>query len=200
MDLMDYKPNSHKSKEEQHKQAADKKKIDKVVTNPVKMKKSGIRTVKDVIMPGDTEDIKTYVVWDILVPTVKRAITEIVDMIIWGKNGKRGKGSAADYISYNKFSDPRNNRRYDDGPGRVRYTYRDITIETRGEAERVLRQMRDIVEEYGMVSIADLYEMVGETGAHTDHNYGWTNLNNVGISRGRDGYTLDLPKAISLKN
>lgn len=200
MDLMDYKPNSHKSKEEQQQQAAEKKKIDKVITNPVKMKKSGIRTVKDVIMSGDTEDVKTYVIWDILVPTVKRAISEIVDMIIWGKGGKQGKRSTADYVSYNKFSDPRYDRRGDNGPGRVRYTYRDITISSRGDAERVLSQMQDIVAEYGMVSIADLYEMVGETGAHTDHNYGWTNLNNVGISRGRDGYTLDLPKAISLKN
>lgn len=198
MDIMDYKPNSHKSKAEE--QAAKGKKIDKVVTNPVKMKKSGIRTVKDVILSGDGEDVKTYVVWDILVPTVKRAISEIVDMIIWGKNGKRGKGSNSDYVAYNKFSDPRHDHRRDNGPAKVRYTYRDITIETRGEAESVLRQMQDIVAEYGMVSIADLYEMVGETGAHTDHNYGWTDLRNVGISRGRDGYMLDLPKAISLKN
>ena len=55
--------------------------------------------------------------------------------------------------------------------------------------------MDDILEKYGMVSVADLYDLVGVTGNYTDNKYGWTNLSNAEIVRVRDGYQIKLPRA-----
>ena len=50
-----------------------------------------------------------------------------------------------------------------------------------------------------MVSVMDLYDLVGITGQYTDNKYGWTNLRNAEPVRTRDGYMLKLPRAIPLK-
>ena len=58
--------------------------------------------------------------------------------------------------------------------------------------------MDEIMEEYHIVRVADLYDLVGVTGDYTDNNYGWTNIRNAKIVRVRDGYKIDMPRALPL--
>lgn len=58
--------------------------------------------------------------------------------------------------------------------------------------------MDELIEIYGMVSVADLYDLVGITGNYTDNKYGWTNIRNAEPVHVRDGYMLRLPKVTSL--
>ena len=59
--------------------------------------------------------------------------------------------------------------------------------------------MNEIIEEYdGIVTVADLYDLVGITDKYTDHKYGWTNLRNAKVERVRDGYMLKLPKVLPI--
>ena len=81
---------------------------------------------------------------------------------------------------------------------RTGYNYDDIILETRGEAEEVLERMEELIETYGIVSVADLYDLVGITGNYTDNKYGWTNIRNAEPVRVRDGYMLKLPKALPI--
>ena len=74
------------------------------------------------------------------------------------------------------------------------YDYEDVILETRREAEEVLNRMEDLIDSYGVVSVADLYDLVGISGNYTDNKYGWMNLRSAGIERTRDGYMLLLPK------
>ena len=55
------------------------------------------------------------------------------------------------------------------------------------------------MEEYSFVRVADLYDLVGVTGLFTDNNYGWTNIRNAKIVRVRDGYKIDMPRALPLR-
>ena len=55
--------------------------------------------------------------------------------------------------------------------------------------------MDGMLETYGVVSVADMYDLVGITCNYTDNKYGWTNLRNAEPVRVRDGYMLKLPKA-----
>ena len=55
--------------------------------------------------------------------------------------------------------------------------------------------MDELIDRYEVVSVADLYELVGITGNYTDNKYGWTNIRNAEVVRVRDGYVLKLPKA-----
>ena len=88
--MRDYKPNSHRFKEEQ--KESSEKKVEKVVTGKVKTKKkSEVRKLADIFIPGDISNVKSYILMDVLVPAVKKAISDIVvdgiDMILY--NGER---------------------------------------------------------------------------------------------------------------
>ena len=55
--------------------------------------------------------------------------------------------------------------------------------------------MDELIETYGIVSVADLYDLVGKSCNYTDNKYGWTNIRNAEPVRVRDGYLLKMPKA-----
>ena len=58
--------------------------------------------------------------------------------------------------------------------------------------------MDELIDQYGVVSVGDLYDLVGVTGAYTDNNYGWTDLRTASVVRTRDGYMIKLPRALAL--
>lgn len=191
--MEDYKPNSHRSKAEA-KAAPAKKKVEKVVSGRVKKKKKN--TLADVFISEDAANVKSYVFMDVLVPAIKKAVTDIVTdgvhMIMYGNTGRKGSsGSRTTYVSYRDYSS--RDRRDDSRRSRM-YHYDEIIFESRGDADYVLDQMFEILESYDIVSVADLYDLAGESCEHTANRYGWTNLRNAEVVRVRDGYVIKLPK------
>ena len=203
----DYMPNSHKFKEEQKTTSIEKKKVEKVVTGVAKVKKkSEVSKLKDIFISEDASNVKSYIIMDVLVPAIKKAIADIVtngiDMILYGETGHSKRSSNSSKISYRSYYDRRDDdRRYDRDRSLVKqgYDYDDVVIETRGEADAVISRMEEIIDMYGRVSVADLYDLVGITGNYTDNNYGWTNLASAEPIRVRDGYVIKLPKAMPIK-
>lgn len=185
----------------------DKKKVEKVVSGSVKVKKkNGVTKFADNFISEDIHNVKSYVITDVLIPSVKRAISEMVtngiDMILYGSTGGRSKRSSADRVSYRNYYDRRDDDRHRDRDrDRVRtsaYSFDDIVLDSRGEAEEVLARMDELIDQYGIVSVADLYDLVGVSGNYTDNKYGWTNIRNAEPIRVRDGYMLRLPKALPI--
>lgn len=199
MDINDYKSNSFKSKEEQAEQT-NQKKFEKVVQGTAKTKqKSGVDRLANSLISEDVKDVKSYIFMDILIPSIKKVIVDIVsdgiEMIMYGKSGRNRKGSTASKISYRSYYDRRENDRPATPRAISRYDYDDIVLDNRGEAEDVLSRMIEAVEEYGVVSVADLYDLVGMQHNFTDNKYGWTSLRTASVERTRDGYWIKLPKA-----
>ena len=76
--MEEYKPNSHKSKEDQ-KGAVSEKKVEKVIAGTVKSKKkSEIRKFTDVFISEDIDNVKSYILLDVLIPAIKKAISDVV--------------------------------------------------------------------------------------------------------------------------
>ena len=201
--MENYKPNSHKSKEENKALPDEREKLEKVIKGTAKTKKNEMRKLRDVFISEDVKSVKSYILMDVLVPAIKDAIEDIVTngirMVLRGETSAR-KSSSASKISYNRIYDnKRDNDRFarDSSPS-IRYSYDDIVLESRGEAEDVITRMEEIIEEYGFVRVADLYDLVGITGDYTDNKYGWTNIRSAEPVRVRDGYMLRLPRAIPL--
>lgn len=203
-----YPSNSRKSKEEQQ-ETVPEKKIEKVISGTAKTKKkSEIQKFTDVFVSEDMNSVKSYIVMDVLVPAVKKAISDIVtngiDMILYGESGgnrsKKSKASNVSYRSYYESRDDRRDRLSDRGySGRqAGYSFDNIILDNRGEAEDVLTRMDELIETYNIVSVADFYDLVGVSGNYTDNKYGWTDLRNASIVRTRDGYMIKLPKALPL--
>lgn len=195
--MEEYKPNSHKYKEEQ-KSAVPEKKVEKVISGTVKSKKkSEIKKFADIFISEDVTNVKSYILLDILVPAIKKAISDTVDMILYGGTGKSKSNTAASKISYRSYYDS-SRRDYSTVRTKIGYSYDDIIFDNRGEAEDVLSRMDELVSTYGLVSVADLYDLVGITGNYTDNNYGWTDIRSACVIRVRDGYMLKLPKALPI--
>ena len=202
-----YKPNSHKYKEDNKAGTEERQKFDKITKGAVvTKKKSEINKLKDIFVSEDIKSVKSYIFMDVLVPAIKDAIEDIVTngirMILRGDTSARKSSSAASKISYRDYydGDRRNNDRFRNETRPVtKYSYDDIILESKGEAEAVLERMGEIIDIYGMVRVADLYDLVGVTGDYTDNKYGWTNISGAQPVRVRDGrYMLDLPRALPI--
>ena len=200
--MENYKPNSYKSREAQKEVQAEKPKVEKIVTGGVRTKKkSELSKFKDVFIAEDMDNIKKYVLMDILVPAFKKAISDIVrngiDMLLYGEVGSEKRSGNASKVSYRSYYE-RNNDRASGSRVKPTYGYDDIVLESRGEAEEVLDKLEELIETFKIASVADLYDLVGVSCEYTANNYGWTNLRNASVVRVRDGYLLKLPKAMPI--
>ena len=196
--MEDYKPNSNLYKKAQREKENDKK-VEKVVKGTVKVKKkSEIRKFKDMIISEDAGDVKSYILMDILIPTLKKAISDIitdgVDMIL-GTGNKKKKSRGSNYVSYRSYSD--SDDRYDrrSGGSRGGFDLDDLEFESRADAEEVFDMMHDLIDNYGLVTVSDLYDLSNLPKPYTGNRYGWTSIRNAEIIRLRGGgYTIKLPR------
>lgn len=198
---MNYPSNSHKEKEalKNAQTNEEKKNVEKVVTGTAKKKqKSAFAKFFGEFISENAANLKQYIVSDVIIPTIKRTISESIDMILYGRSRK--SNTPATKISYSAYwSDPRAKAEAAAPRPKLSYNYDEVVLDSRGDAEVVLSQMNDLIDTYGMVSVADLYDLVGISGDYTDNKYGWTNIRNAEVIRGRDGYALNLPKPLPIK-
>ena len=154
--MEEYKSNSHKSRERKSEPVTEKK-VEKIISGSAKSKKkSGLQKITNVFVPEDVDDVKSYIFEDIVVPAVKDIILDAVRAFLGVNGNSRGKSSSASKISYRKYYDDRERRdRESSNRTRTGYEYDDIILDNRGEAEDVLSRMDELIDTYGVVSVAD---------------------------------------------
>lgn len=207
--MEDYKSNSDKARQEQQ----SEKKVEAVITGAAKTRKKGeMQKFADVFIAEDANNVKSYIWMEVIVPAVKKAISDIVttgidivttgiDMILYGEAGRSKKNGTASKVSYRNYYDQGTDRVRAGSVGNRRNTpdYDDILFDTRGDAEAVLDAMNDIISQYGTVSVSDFYDLARVPNDNfTMNRYGWTNIGGATAVRVRDGYILKLPRAIPL--
>lgn len=197
--MENYQSNSFKSKELEAKQP--EKKLTKVANAKLK-KKSEIQKIAETFVAEDLNKVKNAVLMDVIVPAVKKVISDIVtngiDMLLYGEV-KHNKTTTTSKIGYNSMYNSQNQTNAA-RVARSSYIYNDIILSSRGEAEEVLNQMNEIIGTYGVVSVADLCEIVGVTGEFTDNKYGWSDIRDAYVERSKDGYMLKLPRALPISS
>ncbi|MDR1066191.1 MAG: hypothetical protein LBL35_01980 [Clostridiales bacterium] len=197
----EYKPNSHKAKEARQEFLPPEKKIEKVIAGAARPKKKNeLQKFADIFMSEDVNNVKSYILLDVLIPAAKKAISDIVtngiDALLYGETGGAKKNSMSSKVSYRSYYERENNRKdYTISRTKTGYDCDDIILDSRGEAEAVLSRMDEIISAYGLVSVADLYDLVGVTGDYTGNKYGWTDIRSADIIRIKDGYLIRMPKA-----
>ena len=197
--MEEYKSNSYKSKEQT--EVPEEKKIQKVANGKTR-KKSELSKFADVFISEDVQSVKSYILMDVLIPAIKKAISDIVangiDMLLYGESGRTKSSSPGSRISYANCYDRNSSRRETTARTRSVFDYDDIIFEKRGEAEDVLSRMDELISTYHMASVADLFEFAGLTGPYTGNRYGWTDIRSASVVRTKDGYMLKLPRALPL--
>ena len=194
--MENYPSNSHKAREE-----VAEKKVEKVVSGKTSTKKkSGIRKLSDTFLSEDVSNVKSYIFSEVLLPAAKKLVSDIVtngtNMLLYGEiKNKKGNSSK---VSYSRYYDDRS-RDYRSPVVRNNFYYDEIIFETRGDAEAVLDAMYDILNQYKVVSVAELYDLASiTTHNYTCNNYGWIDLRGSSVVRVRDGYILKLPRALAI--
>lgn len=182
--------------------------LEKVVTGEVIQKKKGLGSkVKESFSGDDARSVGSYIFFDVFIPAAKSmvvdAVSQGVERLLYGDARGRSKVSGrAGYTSYNRMynkDSDRDKRRELSNRARSTHVFDEIILTERGEAEEVLDQLMNLIDDYGHAKVSDLYELVGITKNYTDDKWGWEDLRGASTSRVRQGYLLDLPPTIPLK-
>ena len=152
--------------------------------------------------------IANHLVHEVFIPSIQNTIADVatnaIQRAIFGDNNDYRRRNANDYwYGSRKYVDRRlesssrgrgytdYSKQYDKPRSRksenLSNSVRMIEFDTANDANDVLAVMIDNVEQYGLVTVADFYELSDVASKFTDHQFGWTNLEEVRILPIRGG-------------
>jgi hypothetical protein len=200
-------------KEREAEQDEPKKSIKPVIQGRiVKRKKPLYARFGEAIFGEDTRNVGAYILWDVLVPAAKNTITDMIsngiEMLVYGetKGGGRDRGrirrdGGRSYTSYGNYykgdrDRDRDSRREPEPQAHTksRHAWEELVLDNRSDAEQVLSNMVDLIEQFEVVSVSDLCELIDQDPEWTDNKYGWTNLSKASVERVREGWLVNLPR------
>lgn len=195
----------------------ERQKLERVTSGVVVQRKQPLFTrIKETFMGDDAGSVANYVFIDVFVPQVKSMVSDIftqaVERMLFGDSSGRARGGygggSRSHVSYNRMYDrPGSQSRPEETrPGgrslsqraRSTHSFEEIVLDDRGEAEIVLDRLGDLIDEYGVATVADLYDLVGITSSFTDNKFGWSSMGGSHVSRVRDGFLVNLPRTAPL--
>lgn len=182
-----------------------KKEIHQVVSGAQPVKRPATRRVLDSVFAESPKAISGKIGRDILVPRLKAGFEEAVNSFVagmlWGGGGRplsnlvQGTVLRGGGINYNGVSSPTPALvAAQQNQSRASGAYQDLVVPTQQMAEALLANMYDLLNQYRVVAVGDLYELAGITAPGSGNAYGWTTLDGARISKTRDGYLLELPR------
>ena len=135
-----------------------------------------------------------------------KVVTEKLDTWLYGEEKRDVYRSSRLGVSYNIHSDKKNDRHHAsnskvsyrsfyDKTGVKERDIEPIVFDTREEAEKVLKNIGEIIDTYITVSVADVCDLCNVMPEHTDNILGWTTTNGMEIIEFENCCELHLPKA-----
>lgn len=201
-----YPPNSRvpKAKPGQPREVKPEK-IEQITTGEViRAKRSLRKRFTENFVGGDAGSVGSYVFFDVLLPAAKDMVADAMSMgvekMLFGEarsTSRRGRMGGHGHTNYSRLSTSPSVRVDPRGPSRqarTQHNFDEIILEGRAQAEEVITNLYDLLEQYEAVTVKDLYELVGIKPEYTDEKYGWVDLRGASVSRVRNGYLLDLPR------
>ena len=206
MGEINYAANSDKSKEVRQPKT-------KVVSSGVKpIPETKMGKLASIFIAEDVSNVRDYVWTSVIVPMCKRGLVELVNtgsslisnafsMLVYGTPSARSYGD--NYIgsrtNYDKCFGPASTKQNNNQPTTIASKSspeKDFIFEDRKDAENVLHNMISDVQQYGGVTLADLYDYIGRTpkGNWQMHSVGWTDLSGAYIDPVNGGWKLCMPR------
>jgi hypothetical protein len=207
---VNYQGNSQKDKKEVKEES--KPKMKSVVHGKVTERKPGLgKRIKETFLGGESlQTVLENVVVDVVVPQVKDLMFDFVSTTVqrklFGTSRNIRSGSSSSPVtkinygafsnSNNRSSSPAGRAGESDAPKTQRSSnaYENLVFENRGDAESVIDALAAAIDQYNVVTLSDLYEVIGHTGKYTDEKYGWDTMVGAHVARVRDGFLLELPR------
>ena len=177
---------------------------------------SFLSKLKETFIADDARDVGDYIVWDILVPTIKRTIRDVIvgsaDRVFLGTSSPNNSSNlyrerGVTYVKRTDYSSRSRNKStietkatvIDTKPTRTNFGLSEIVFDNYDDAAKVLENMVDILDTYGKVSVDEFYGLIGKSIDYTAQNWGWVSLSSATIVNTFGGYFIKLPNPIIIK-
>lgn len=167
--------------------------------------------VKDAFISEEVHDVKSYIIFDVIIPAVKETFRNLIvntlDMSLFGKvrsskNTEQRGGST--YIAYDRAYGNGREEAYrrqtrSTAPLRINELNR-VVFQNKADAIDVLSHLLEEIEEYHVASIADFLSYSGIDVAPIHHKWGWYDLVDVAVVEDPDsrGFYIKLPKPVEI--
>lgn len=194
--------------------------VQSVASKPIAKGKMRSKTLAmkfaDVFFEGSMKDAIDYMINDIAIPQIKNAVVKGIEVIFYGgANSSSNRGGSPDKVSYSSYYVSRDGTRRPGSSGSGNPSSRNsngseldklkksfdpkmIVVEDRGQAQRVLADLRNDCNEYGQIGVDRLFELVDITSDWTSTKYGWRrgDLDDAKVRPCGNGWWFDLPDPI----
>lgn len=208
--MENFPSNSHKSQEaKKAKEEKPEKSVEKVIQGEVVVKKKpfGVK-FKEVFLGAELKTASKYIASDVLLPALRNMVVEAtsrgIERLIYGDSAppRRSGYGGGPRVNYNRPSERYGPQQRAYLPGQShqiqprRQDIADIVLLNREDAELVVERLGDILDAWDVVSVADLYDLVGLPSTYVDNSWGWTSeaIKYVNIRQTRDGFLLEMPR------
>lgn len=184
----------------------------------VKAKKPLGSRIKDSFGGQDAKSVGNFIVMDVLLPGARDILFDIVkesaQRFLYGDGARRsgggnsssivGSGSRIRTTNYSTMSaSPIVGSRATSSPApisqrdRSLFDFSNLIFAEQDMALEVIERLGDAIDEFGIVTVADFYDFIGQTGnGFTDQKHGWNSqaFQGAEVKRARGGgYFLNLP-------
>lgn len=147
-----------------------------------------------------------YVIYDVVVPMIKDAAAATFNRALYGDGRGYPVGRNTNYgrTDYGAYSRPRSDgsvrdpRRELSPRVKSQHNFDEVVFNDRAEADLVLERLMDLIDTYGVATVADFYDLAGISTDYPDNSWGWERLGGAAIRRTRAGYILDLPRPVTI--
>ena len=184
-----------------------KPKLEKAIVGTAKKKEeSKVRKAFENFIGEDLGNIKDYVIHDVIFPTVKRTILDMIASFlgesgyyrgIGGVNARRAGGKQViDYQQYwtsGKIGIAPSRCHPPQSAPAAAYGFQPVTFGSRADAQTVLDLLNDRIYEYGCATVADMYDLSEISSTFIDQSWGWSDVRGARIRPTRDGFLLEMP-------
>lgn len=189
-----------------------KKVVKKVISGEATARKKGVMaTIAEYFSGDDFKTIAKGVLVEVVLPELKsllfNATTQGLERRLWGRDARRGIPGNG-YIPYNRIGgnvvqavvNAKNaTAAAQPAPAeKPAAAFDSVVVPSRADAQAVLDEMGNIIDQYGMVFLADFYDMVGYPTTHVDNKWGWYNMHGQSIRPVANGFLLVLPRPVPI--
>lgn len=193
--------------------AREQREVQPVVRNPGRIRKAPVgQRFRETFFQGSAQDVWGAMFWNVFMQGIRDNIADAfhegVDTLFRGQGGgggyrsSRARSRSSQITKHNpdralggRSSVPERISRED----RDRHNFSGIELDSRAEAEQVLSELNQSLDQFDVVSLAEFLQLCKITPDHTDYKYGWEDLGGARIVHSRGAYYLDLPQPIVIK-
>lgn len=184
-----------------------KKKVVPVIPGAVPAPRPATKRFADYLFQESPKQLSKKVGREVVVPRLKAGFEEaarnFLSGMLWGSGGSpinpniiQGTVLRGGNINYNGISTGLSNttQAAQANVSRGNGNYEDLICASSEHAELLLATMYNLMNEYRVVTVADLYEAANRTPAPSHGSYGWYSFDGARIVKDREGFRLELPR------